>query len=56
MWEYDDLSIPYENEQPQTYLSLVASDTIYAHLDSTTGEFTYAIGERPPSDLSLIHI
>ena len=51
MWEYDDLSIPYENEQPQTYLSLVASDTIYAHLDSTTGEFTYAIGERPPGDI-----
>ena len=38
MWEYDDLSIPYENEQPQTYISLVASDTNYAQLDSTTGE------------------
>ena len=41
MWEYNDPSEPYENEQPQTYLSLVASDTIYAHLDSTTVSYTH---------------
>ena len=46
-WEYDDPSIFHENEYPETYLSLIASDTIFAHYDSTDGEYTYAIDEEP---------
>ncbi len=46
-WEYDDPSIFHENEYPETYLSLIASDTIFAHYDSTDGEHTYAIDEEP---------
>ena len=46
-WEYDDPSDPYEKEVPETYLSLIASDTIYAHLDSSSGEYTYVIDEEP---------
>jgi len=51
IWEYNDPSIPYENEQPQTYLSLIASDTIYSNLDSTTGLYAYVIGESPSDDM-----
>ena len=47
LWEYDDPSDPYEKEVPETYLSLIASDTIYAHLDSSSGEYTYVIDEEP---------
>jgi len=46
-WDYEDPSIPFGSEVPETYLSLIANDTIYAHVDSTTGEITYAIGEVP---------
>ena len=47
LWEYDDPSIAHENESPETYLSLIANDTIYAHYDSTNGEYIYAIDEEP---------
>ncbi len=47
LWEYEDPSSPFANKSPVTYLSLIASDTIYAHLDSTTGVYTYAIGDDP---------
>lgn len=66
VWEYEDPSLPYENHPPETYLSLVASDTIYAiideissSLDSTTGEIIsdtiwyYELGEIS-SDSSVI--
>ena len=51
LWEYEDPSISYENEYPETYLSLMANDTIYAHVDSLTGEITYAINEEPASGM-----
>jgi len=47
LWEYEDSSSPKENEIPETYLSLIANDTIFAHLDSLTGEMIYAIDEEP---------
>jgi len=51
LWEYEDPSISHENESPETYLSLIANDTIYAHVDSLTGEITYAINEEPASGM-----
>ena len=33
VWEYEDPSLPYGNQPPETYLSLIASDTIYAIVD-----------------------
>ena len=47
LWEYDDLSNPIENKTPDTYLSLIASDTVYATIDSITGQSIYAITETP---------
>ena len=47
LWDYEDASDPYDNTPPETYLSLIASDTIYAHIDSLSGEVTYAIDEEP---------
>ena len=47
LWDYEDPSDPYDNTAPETYLSLIASDTIYAHIDSLSGEVTYAIDEEP---------
>ncbi len=47
IWEYEDPSRDYKNQRPQTYLSLIASDTIYAHYDSTSGEYIYAIHDEP---------
>ncbi|MCH7764530.1 MAG: hypothetical protein IIB95_12480 [Candidatus Marinimicrobia bacterium] len=47
LWEYEDPSAPYEKATPETFLSLVANDTIYAHVDSLTGEIIYAIDEEP---------
>ena len=29
LWEYEDPSFPIENQAPETYLSLIASDTLY---------------------------
>ncbi len=51
LWEYEDPSALNENEVPETYLSLIASDTIFAHLDSLTGEIIYAIDEEPTPGL-----
>jgi len=51
LWEYEDPSTPIENKVPETYLSLIASDTIFAHLDSLTGEIIYAIDEEPTSGM-----
>ena len=45
-WEYDDLSDPIEANLPQTYLSLVAVDTIYSTIDSI-GNTIYAIDDNP---------
>jgi len=33
LWEYDDKSVPVGNQPPETYLSLLATDTIYALID-----------------------
>ena len=45
-WEYEDLSDPIDANPPETYLSLVAIDTIYASIDSA-GNMVYAIDEEP---------
>ena len=47
IWEYDDLSDPIEKQIPNTFLSLSASDTVFATVDSITGESIYAITEIP---------
>ena len=48
LWDYEDLSNPVDNAIPETYLSLIASDTIYANTDSL-GQLTYIIGDEPDS-------
>ena len=48
-WEYDDLSDQVEPNLPQTYLSLIALDTIFSTVDSL-GNIIYAINEFPDSD------
>ena len=45
-WEYDDPSDSVEISMPQTYLTLVALDTIYSTTDSY-GNIIYAIDEEP---------
>ena len=50
IWEYDDLSNPIDSQKPNTYLSLIASDTVFASLDSITGQSIYAITETPDPD------
>ena len=45
-WEYDDPSDSIEISMPQTYLTLVALDTIYSTTDSY-GNIIYAIDEEP---------
>ena len=66
VWEYEDPSLPNDNHPPDTYLSLIASDTIYAiideiisSVDSTSGIeiadtiWHYELGELS-SDSSII--
>ena len=48
-WEYEDRSEPIELSLPETYLTLVAVDTIYSTIDSF-GNTIYAIDEEPSSD------
>ena len=48
-WEYDDLSDQVEPNIPQTYLSLIALDTIFSTVDSL-GNIIYAINEFPDSE------
>ena len=50
IWEYDDLSNSIDPQKPNTYLSLIASDTVFASLDSITGQSIYAITETPDPD------
>mgnify|MGYP002846913286 FL=1 len=45
-WDYDDPSVGAVGIYPETYLSLIATDTIYAAEDSD-GDFVYAIGVDP---------
>ena len=47
LWEYGVPSVSYEKAPPETYLSLIVNDTIYAHVDSLTGEITCPIGSEP---------
>ena len=47
LWDYDDPSDLYDNTEPETYLSHIANDTIYAHIDPLTGAVTYSIDEEP---------
>ena len=47
LWEYEDSSNPIDPRAPDTYLSLIASDTVFAAIDSLTGEPIYAINETP---------
>ena len=49
-WEYDDPSDPVDPTSPETYLSLIAIDTIYASVDSL-GNNIYAIDEVPDSGI-----
>ena len=49
-WEYDDPSESTTLNLPETYLSLLAVDTIYASEDSL-GNPIYAIGEEPDPGL-----
>ena len=49
LWEYDDPSKLIEASSPETYLSLVAVDTIYSTTDSL-GNIVYAIDEEPGPD------
>ena len=45
VWEYDDPSITYDNYPPETYLSLIASDTIYAIVDEIISSVNPETGE-----------
>ncbi len=67
LWEYDDKSDSLGNQPPETYLSLVAADTIYVIiediinvLDTLTGITTYdtvwnfSIGTEP-SDTAIVY-
>ena len=49
-WDYNDLSDPVDPTSPETYLSLVAVDTIYSSVDSL-GNNIYAIDEVPDSGI-----
>jgi len=49
-WDYPDKSNPKDPGTPETYLSLVAVDTIYASLDSL-GQPVFAIDETPDSSM-----
>lgn len=53
LWDYDDPSMPVENQAPETFLSLVATDTIYASQDSVTGEWIYYLENVPENDIVL---
>lgn len=53
LWEYDDPSNPIENQTPETYLSIVAADTIYAQQDTTTGEWTYYLDSHPDDSTGI---
>ncbi len=48
-WEYEDRSEPIELSSPETYLTLVAVDTIFSTTDSL-GNTIYAIDDEPSSD------
>ena len=48
-WDYEDESIFPASSAPETYLSLVALDTIYASLDSS-GTVQFAIDEEPSGE------
>jgi len=48
-WDYEDESILPASSAPETYLSLVALDTIYASLDSS-GTVQFAIDEEPSGE------
>lgn len=48
LWEYNDPSNPLDNQPPETYLSLIATDTVYAAIvqidtliDPVTGESSF---------------
>ena len=47
LWEYEDPSNPLQQKTPETYLSLIATDTIYAYQDTATGEWIYDLGSSP---------
>ena len=49
-WEYEDRSVVFESSAPETYLSLIALDTIYASIDSSDG-IHYIIDEEPDSNI-----
>ncbi len=49
-WEYQDPSDPVDLQPPETYLSLMAADTIYAGLDSL-GNPVYAIEDDPSPEI-----
>ena len=47
-WEYEDMDKEPVSSYPETYLSLIAMDTVYASIDSL-GNIIYAIGDSPDS-------
>ena len=48
-WDYEHKSMSIGESAPETYLSLVALDTIYATIDSS-GAIQYAIDEDPSNN------
>jgi hypothetical protein len=64
LWEYEDPSHPLDPQPPETFLTLLATDTIYARIDTLqlvvdpiSGDtlwdtlWTYAIGSEPDTGL-----
>ena len=49
-WDYDDRSVGLVSVYPETYLSLIATDTIYATEDPN-GDIVYLIDEDPDSSM-----
>ena len=63
LWEYADPSAPISNSAPETYLTLMAAETLYARIgsveektDPVTGEsyldtaWVYSMDEAPDQD------
>ena len=54
LWEYDDPSNPLEQKTPETYLSLIATDTIFRYPDPATGGWSYDLGNSPDPNQILL--
>jgi len=54
LWEYEDPSNPLEMKNPETYLSLIATDTIFSYIDTTTGDSSFEWGNIPDSNQTIV--